>query len=341
MDTSEGRETKRRVRPTYKQTEAAARSELEATQLALEQAREEKKTLEANGEALDGIVEYTSALIKVLTDASVDCSLLPSARLAPNPVDYFAHLSVESAWRGDAPRKEWIDLWTSMPADAVVKFSYEFLDRLHSSFEYWKWANNQAMKIQVEKQIQLAVKVRADIYHTITMKNPKLLLQMFELAPVPPADPERGGPREILKRVFTDFEFTGEQRAQIREAWGRYCHSRDIIVARMTDVSSSQALLQQQQQEQPSGGNRRTETAEDKFTLKPEKFRAEDRISALTIGKELEQCHIRMIAAMGELTVSVVDAITWQQFAQTHLSLRPYVNDIAQWCDLFSEMYLK
>jgi hypothetical protein len=356
MDTSESRGTKRRVRPTYKQTEAAARSELEATQLALEQAREEKKTLEANGEALEAIVQYTSTLIKVLTDASVDCSLLPSARLAPNPVDYFAHLSVESAWRGDAPRKEWIDLWTSMPASSINKFNCEFLDRLHSSFEYWKWANDDAMKDKVENSIQLAVKLRADIYHTITMKNPKLMLQLFQLAVVPPpSDPQSIGPREIVKRVLRESEFTGEQIDQLREAWGRYCHSRDIVVARMADISSLQALLQQeeeqqqQQKEQPSGGssggNSATETVDirdrEKFTLQPEKTRAEDRTSVLTIGKELEQCHIRMITATGELAVTVVGIITWQQFADTNLSLRPYINDVVQWCDLFSEMYLK
>lgn len=146
-----------------------------------------------------------------------------------------------------------------------------------------------------------------------------------------PKDPEDGGPEKILRRVLSDLHFTGEQKATVREAWGKFCYSRDLIYAHIAEISSLQARIQLE-------GAAQLEASE--CNLKPEKFRAEDALKTLKIANRLQDCNVRFVMAHGQLAVEVVDCISWQQYAATNLSLRPYNNDIIQWCALFSEIYL-
>jgi hypothetical protein len=341
MSTDGDRPKKRRVRPTYKETESRVKKAVEETELALELARQEKITLEARTAALENVIDYITALSEVLSRQTLTSSLIPSSRLAPDPVQTFAHLSMESAWRGEEPRKEWLESWSSMTPAVVSRFNADFFNRLESSVEFWKVCSNESTKETVEKTIKMAIKVRSDIVHTMTTKNPKLAYTTRALmeASLPKQSQDDGGPSEILKRILRELHFTGEQRATIREAWGKYCHSRDLVYARVAQLLSSQPRRISVVISEVGGGEE--EQQEVVLNLEPEQTRADDALNTLKVTQELKDCDVRMILAHSRLAVDIVDCITWQQFSTTNLSLRPYINDISQWCAIFSEIYLK
>jgi hypothetical protein len=185
------------------------------------------------------------------------------------------------------------------------------------------------------------IKVRSDILFSIATKNPKFMMQLHTSLPLPPADPQTGGgPSTVLRSLLSEMEFTEEQRIGIREAWGKFCHSRDLIRAQVAEISSLLAIRQPVAGTSTGAIEEIDIGAEVNYNLKPESVRADTLSSALKVAKDLEFCQVRMIMATCQLANETVTCCTWQQFAITNLRIRPYVNDICQWCEYFSELYL-
>lgn len=290
--------------------------QLEYMEAELSAARAENEHLKAETDALQKFNDQAAYLSSILARADLSCCFIPSARVAPHPIQAIVDKVLESAWGGKHPPEEWMRAYAQLTPEFLIQSELQFMERLRNTLTSWGSAQFYA-RLELETSMSTAIRVRSKISQILCQAAPLLLIEFWRrVLPPLPSGVDGQLLQEQMVRIAASMYLSEQQIEAIREAWGEYRCSMSIAHGQIAAAKQGLAMVQLHR-DALSGGGALTSTTRGSpgcASLEDESIMSQFSTESAALNWSLKDAQVRSVVAYGKLAATLCGVVSWRQF---------------------------